>query len=90
MQKIIFFILAILLSAGLASAETIQIGSFNIQYLGDGIDDQHPRDDFDLNKLAQIIDLLDIEMLVVAEVENKAVLDKLVEKLPKDEQRNAI
>ncbi len=90
MKRILIIALAIFLCIPLAHAETIQIGSFSIKYLGDGINDQNPIEDFDLKKLAQIIDLLDMELLAVIEVENKAALDKLVERLPNDDHGDAI
>jgi len=90
MKKTVIVVIAILLSISVASAEDVQIGSFNIKYLGDGINDQNPREDFDLKKLAQIIDLLDLELVSIVEVENKAALDKLVVNLPKDENGDPV
>lgn len=90
MRKSFFLILAIFLSFSIAHAEPIQIGSFNIKYLGDGTDDRNPRNAFDTRKLGQIIDLLDIDLLAVVEVENGPALEKVIATMPKDDQGNAI
>jgi len=90
MRRTLIIWLALLSCISLAHAEPIQIGSFNIKYLGDGTDDRNPRDGNDIRKLGQIIHLLDIDLLAVVEVENGLALEKLIEKMPKDDQGSAL
>jgi endonuclease/exonuclease/phosphatase family metal-dependent hydrolase len=64
------------------SQNTISIGTFNMEWLGDGIDDANPRKDADYKRIAEIIKDLDTDILGVEEIENQSALNKILQYLP--------
>lgn len=58
------------------------IGSFNIEWLGDGINDQKVRNESDYKRIAEVIENTDADVLGLEEVENKAALQKVMKYLP--------
>jgi endonuclease/exonuclease/phosphatase family metal-dependent hydrolase len=89
MQKLSFLILIsiIFLSCGQETlVETpdkeIVIGTFNIQWLGDGIDDNVQRNETEYKRIAQIIKETKADVLGLQEIENPAALQKLMIHLP--------
>lgn len=62
--------------------ETVCIGSFNLEWLGDGINDQKPRTSADYMKYAEIIANSGMEVIGVQEVENPAAIKKIMKYLP--------
>ncbi len=60
----------------------ITIGTFNIQWLGDGINDNTPRTKKDINNIANIIEDSDIDILALQEIENAASLEQITKLLP--------
>jgi endonuclease/exonuclease/phosphatase family metal-dependent hydrolase len=58
--------------------EFITIGTFNLEWFGDGINDRIDRTDDDLRNYAKIIKDLDVDILGVQEIENDVALNKLV------------
>ncbi|OGU12049.1 MAG: hypothetical protein A2475_11875 [Ignavibacteria bacterium RIFOXYC2_FULL_35_21] len=62
--------------------DTISIATFNISWLGDGIDDELPRTDADLQRIADIISQLNPDIMGLQEIENDAAINKLLKYLP--------
>jgi endonuclease/exonuclease/phosphatase family metal-dependent hydrolase len=59
----------------------VNIGTFNIQWLGDGEDDNVIRSESDISNIAEVIRLSDADLLGLQEVENEAAMSLLIEKL---------
>ena len=59
----------------------LTIGTFNIEWLGDGINDNKPRNEAEIQQIADIIQSSEMEIIAVQEVENDTALAKIVEKL---------
>ena len=64
------------------SQDFITIGTFNIQWLGDGIDDQKTRTDNEIAEIANIIASTDVDILALQEIENQEALNKITKHLP--------
>jgi len=62
--------------------DTISIATFNISWLGDGIDDEIPRTDADYQRIANIISNLNPDIMGLQEIENDAAINKLLNYLP--------
>ncbi len=60
----------------------IVVGSFNLEWLGDGINDRNPRSEMDYENIAKIIQQSGVEVLGVQEVENFNALARLIKFLP--------
>jgi len=82
-----FFIIFSLLFVGCnetnksSDNENLVIGTFNVEWLGDGIDDNKPRTDADLQQIADIISSSGMEIIAVQEIENETALAKIVSKM---------
>ena len=61
--------------------EYLTVGIFNIEWLGDGIDDNKPRTDEDIRQIADIITSSGMEIIAVQEIENETALAKIVNKM---------
>ncbi|MBI5326668.1 MAG: endonuclease/exonuclease/phosphatase family protein [Ignavibacteriae bacterium] len=62
--------------------DTISIATFNISWLGDGIDDEIPRTDADYKRIAYIISQLNPDIMGLQEIENESAIKKLLKFLP--------
>lgn len=93
MRKILFIFL--LLSIGFFSCNRcseqkiedpnpyeIVIGTFNIEWLGDGINDRLDRSEEDYKNIAKLIQQSKVELLGVQEVENISAISRVVKYLP--------
>ncbi len=66
---------------------TIKIGSFNIKFLGDGVDDTYnPRTSQDYQNIATVISSNGFDLLGLQEIENAAAVDLVVQHLPETYQ----
>ncbi len=63
------------------SSEFITVGTFNIQWLGDGHDDNVSRSDGDYAEIADIISSSGMDIIAVQEVENEAAVNKIIANL---------
>lgn len=87
-KNICIGLFSIIMSIGLSSCssiisdQTLSIGTFNIAWLGDGIDDTIQRDESDYKRIADIIQESGAEILCLQEIENSTSLDKLITFIP--------
>ncbi|GAB5466239.1 MAG: endonuclease/exonuclease/phosphatase family protein [Candidatus Kapaibacteriales bacterium] len=56
----------------------LTIGTYNVAWLGDGMDDKIQRSDADFKNIASIIDALDADILALQEIENVSALRNVV------------
>lgn len=63
-------------------SSVVTLGTFNIEWLGDGIGDRNPRSEEDLQRLAELIRQSGVDILGVQEVENERALQRLLRYLP--------
>lgn len=61
---------------------TVRIGTFNIEWLGDGVRDRIDRTSADYRAIAMIIQENDVDLLGLQEIENQAALDSVLKYLP--------
>lgn len=59
-------------------SEHINIATFNIKWLGDGIDDKEPRSNAEYSKIAEVIMDIEADVIGVQEIENAAAIEKLL------------
>lgn len=69
-------------SAKMSDPDHVVIGTFNIEWLGDGADDQKPRTEADYQRIADVIERTGIDVLGVEEIENQQALDRVLRYLP--------
>lgn len=62
--------------------ETLTIATYNMEWLGDGINDNKPRSNDILYKIASILSNLNADVIGVQEVENDAAIKSVVSKMP--------
>ena len=67
-----------------AQVEQIRIGTFNIEWLGDGIKDQIPRSDIDVLAIANIIDNINCDVVALQEIENEDALKSILNRVKKN------
>lgn len=88
MTKKIFLSLIFVLFVGCSSKptkydfNTIRIATFNIEWLGDGIDDRKNRTESDYERIADVIRKIDADVIGVQEIENEQALLKVMTFLP--------
>ncbi|MDC1067742.1 hypothetical protein OAQ99_01135 [Candidatus Kapabacteria bacterium] len=75
------FILIICSCGNPQSNQSITIGTFNIQWLGDGINDKVKRSEGDYQRIAQSIEDTGAEIIALQEVENEAALNRILKYL---------
>lgn len=85
--NIIFCLLSalILLSCNKVSfdkKETVVVGTFNVEWLGDGADDRKVRSERDYKRLAEVIMNTEADILGLQEIENEAALKRVMKYLP--------
>ncbi len=61
-----------------SSDEAFVISTFNIEWLGDGIDDRIKRNELDYQNIAKILKMIDADLYGLQEIENKSALQKLL------------
>jgi endonuclease/exonuclease/phosphatase family metal-dependent hydrolase len=69
-------------SARVQDPNTATIGTFNIEWLGDGKDDQKPRTEEEYRRIADVIDRTQADVLGVQEIESQEALDRVLKYLP--------
>jgi predicted extracellular nuclease len=79
MKKLLIVISTILLLASCSKNNDITVGTFNIAWLGDGIDDKTPRTAEDIQNISQVISTLNADILALQEVENTNAIKAIVD-----------
>ena len=69
-------------SARVSDPDHVVIGTFNIEWLGDGVDDQKPRTEDNYRRIADVIDRTGADVLGLQEIESKQALDRVLRYLP--------
>jgi len=69
-------------SARVSDPDHVVIGTFNIEWLGDGVDDLKPRTEEDYKNVADLIDRTGADVLGLQEIESKQALDRVLKYLP--------
>jgi endonuclease/exonuclease/phosphatase family metal-dependent hydrolase len=88
MKKALFLLLGVILlsckSNKLDEGDPgiLHIGTFNIQWLGDGIDDKKKRDSVDYANTAGVIREMNADIICLQEVENDSAMNLLMPHLP--------
>lgn len=65
-----------------SDTKKITVGTFNVEWLGDGIKDLKPRSDADYKHMADVIKELDADIIGLEEVENPAAVEKVLKFMP--------
>jgi len=87
-MKFIFVLITLFfVNSKLRADEYITVGTFNIEWLGDGIDDQKPRNKQEYAELARVIKELNADVLALQEIENQDAIKLVLNNMP---QYNAI
>lgn len=79
MRLIILISFGFLLLFGCSSYNNISVGTFNLEWLGDGIDDINFRNESDYSHIREVIKTLNVDILALQEVENKFAVQKIVD-----------
>lgn len=79
MKTLLIVITSFLLLTSCGSKNDITIGTFNIAWLGDGIDDKAPRTPEDIKNISQVIVTLDADILALQEIENTKAIESIVD-----------
>lgn len=69
-------------TAKMSDQDHVVIGTFNIEWLGDGADDMKPRTEGDYQRIADVIERTGVDVLGVEEIENQQALDRVLRYLP--------
>lgn len=69
-------------SPRMAYPDQVVVGTFNIEWLGDGIDDLKRRTDDDYRRIADVINRSGADVLGLQEIENTAAIEKVLRYLP--------
>lgn len=69
-------------SSRLAYPDQVTVGTFNIEWLGDGVEDMKSRTDDDYRRVADVIDRSQADVLGLQEIENTAALERVLRHLP--------
>ena len=87
-KYLVFIFLIVLLSCSkekeqvIVSDGTLTVGTFNLEWLGDGVRDRNDRAESDYKNIAEIIIKTKADILAVQEIENPAALMKVIRYLP--------
>lgn len=65
-----------------SNGESLVIATFNVEWLGDGIDDLKPRSQQDYARIADVLLNMNADVIGLQEVENEAALNYLIQFMP--------
>ena len=83
--SLILFVLIVATSCTKVSfdkQQTVVVGTFNMEWLGDGIDDRIKRSERDYERLAEVIENTNADVLGLQEIENEDALKRIMKYLP--------
>jgi len=69
-------------SSRVAYPDQVTVGTFNIEWLGDGVEDMKSRTDDDYRRVADVIDRTGADVLGLQEIENTVALERVLRHLP--------
>ncbi len=69
-------------SSRVAYPDQVTVGTFNIEWLGDGLEDMKSRSDDDYRRVADVIDRTGADVLGLQEIENTVALERVLRHLP--------
>lgn len=69
-------------SARVADVDRIAIGTFNIEWLGDGVDDTKPRSEDEYRRIADVVARTNADVLGIQEIESQQALDRVLRYIP--------
>ena len=69
-------------TARMSDPDHVTIGTFNIEWLGDGVDDQKPRSEDEYRRIADVVNRTGADVLGVQEVESQEALDRVLKYIP--------
>lgn len=72
-------IISLLWLIGCSTQNEIRVGTFNIAWLGDGVNDMIERSNADYENIGNVIKTLDVDILALQEIENRQALQKIVD-----------
>lgn len=79
MRTLLLVITSLILLTSCGSNNEITIGTFNIAWLGDGLDDKEPRTKDDIRNINQVITAIDADILALQEIENSKAIQNIVD-----------
>jgi len=81
--SLVFLIIIISCEEEDPNFKPLKLGTFNIEWLGDSINDRVDRNQEDYELIAEVIKFADFDLVGLQEIENKDALDILMQFLPK-------
>jgi len=69
-------------SSRVAYPDQVTVGTFNIEWLGDGVEDMKSRTDDDYRRVADVIDRTGADVIGLQEIENTVALERVLRHLP--------
>lgn len=79
MRLIVVIAFCLLFLVGCETDNKLTFGTFNIAWLGDGVDDKSPRMAEDYQNIKSLIESLEVDVLALQEIENYTALQKVVD-----------
>jgi endonuclease/exonuclease/phosphatase family metal-dependent hydrolase len=79
MRTLLLVITSLILLTSCGSNNEITIGTFNIAWLGDGLDDKEPRTKDDIRNINQVITAINADILALQEIENSKAIQNIVD-----------
>lgn len=79
MRTLLLVITSLILLTSCGSNNEIIIGTFNIAWLGDGLDDKEPRTKDDIRNINQVITAINADILALQEIENSKAIQNIVD-----------
>ena len=87
MRKCLYIFIVILFAVACSKVsvdknQTVTVGTFNMEWLGDGNNDQKKRTERDYERLAEVIENIKADIIGLQEIENEAALKRVMKYLP--------
>lgn len=88
MIKKIFLVFSLILIVSCNSTQVeydssaLKVGTFNLEWFGDGVDDRNQRSDYDVKMIADLMIESGADIIGLQEIENAAAMDRLIKHMP--------
>lgn len=63
-------------------SQTLRLGTFNMEWLGDGVDDNTPRSNSEMRQIAKFLLSTNLDIIAVQEIENDEAIKRVVSNMP--------